>query len=104
MSRQSGHETQNLDTTKKVTLLDFSATWCAPCRAMAPIVDQLAREYSDMACIEKIDIDEQGDLARQMRIQSVPTLIFLKNGQETKRLIGLQDKEILKTNLEAALD
>lgn len=104
MSRLSGHEMQNLDTTKKVTLLDFSATWCAPCRAMSPIVDQLAREYSDTACIKKIDIDEQGDLARQMRIQSVPTLIFFKDGQETKRLIGLQDKEILRTNLEAALD
>lgn len=104
MDRQSVDERPNLDNNKKVTLLDFSATWCSPCRAMAPIVDQLAKEYADTACIQKIDIDEHRDLARQMRIQSVPTLIFLKNGQETNRLIGLQDKNILKKNLEATLD
>lgn len=92
-----------LNSENKVALLDFSATWCAPCRTMSPIIDQLAQEYAEKADIQKIDIDEHNELAKQMRIQSVPTMVLFKDGLETKRLIGLQDKKTLRQNIEAAL-
>ncbi|MFW5819612.1 MAG: thioredoxin, partial [Desulfovermiculus sp.] len=86
-----------------VTLLDFSAAWCGPCKALEPVIGQLTEDYADRAVIKKIDIDHNRDLAVQMGIQSVPTLIVFKDGQEKQRLIGMQSKDVLQKSLDAAL-
>jgi thioredoxin 1 len=86
-----------------VTLLDFSASWCGPCKALEPVIEQLRQSYAGQAVIKKVDIDEHRDLAVQMGIQSVPTLVVFKDGQEKKRLIGAQSKEALQKVLDAAL-
>ncbi|MFP4285567.1 MAG: thioredoxin [Desulfovermiculus sp.] len=86
-----------------VTLLDFSASWCGPCKALEPVITQLSDQYADQAVIKKIDIDSNRDLAVQMGIQSVPTLIVFKDGQEKQRLIGMQRKDALQKALDAAL-
>ncbi|MBS3780458.1 MAG: thioredoxin [Desulfovermiculus sp.] len=86
-----------------VTLLDFSASWCGPCKAVEPVIEQLSQSYAGKAVIKKIDIDQHRDLAVQMGIQSVPTLIVFKDGQEKKRLIGAQSKDALQKALDAAL-
>ncbi|MFP4049262.1 MAG: thioredoxin [Desulfovermiculus sp.] len=86
-----------------VTLLDFSASWCGPCKALEPVIGQLTEDYADRAVIKKIDIDHNRDLAVQMGIQSVPTLIVFKDGQEKQRLIGMQRKDALQKALDAAL-
>jgi thioredoxin 1 len=86
-----------------VTLLDFSASWCGPCKALEPVIAQLNEQYAGRAEIKKIDIDHNRDLAVQMGIQSVPTLIVFKDGQEMQRLIGMQRKDVLQKALDAAL-
>ncbi|MFO7803983.1 MAG: thioredoxin, partial [Desulfovermiculus sp.] len=86
-----------------VTLLDFSASWCGPCKALEPVITQLNDQYADQAVIQKIDIDQNRDLAVQMGIQSVPTLIVFKDGQEKQRLIGMQSKDVLQKAIDAAL-
>lgn len=97
--------TQQLDEliNSGVTLLDFSASWCGPCKALEPVITQLNDQYAGRAEIKKIDIDQNRDLAVQMGIQSVPTLIVFKDGQEMQRLIGMQRKDVLQKALDAAL-
>jgi thioredoxin 1 len=76
-----------------VVLVDFYADWCGPCKMLEPIVEEIAAE-SDAAVL-KVDIDELQDLARDAGVRSVPTLQFYANGEEAKRLIGVQDKDDL---------
>ena len=88
----------------KPVVVDFWATWCGPCMAMAPIVDELALEYSDKAVIGKYNVDEEGDFASSNRIMSLPTILFFKDGKKTAiRLAGSQSKENLKANIEKLL-
>ena len=84
-----------------VILVDFWASWCAPCRAIAPLLDRLAEEFQDRVRIGKLDVDAAGELATGMGIMSIPTLILFSGGKEVKRLVGLQTYETLKTLLEA---
>jgi len=86
-----------------VTLLDFSASWCGPCKALEPVIQQLTESYAGKAEIKKVDIDQHRDLAVQMGIQSVPTLIMFKDGLEKKRFIGMQSKDVLQKALDEAL-
>lgn len=80
---------------KGVTLVDFYATWCGPCKMIAPIVEQLANMVKDKAQIAKVDIDQAKRVAESCQINSVPTLILFKDGKEVKRVVGVKDLEYL---------
>jgi len=86
-----------------VTLVDFWATWCPPCKMQGPIVEQLADDYAGKAKIAKVDVDQNQNLAAQFGIQAIPTLLIMKDGQLQEQLVGLQRKEALATKLDATL-
>ena len=79
----------------KPVLVDFWATWCMPCRMIAPIVEEIAEETAGQAYVGKVNVDEQAELAVRYRVSSIPTLIVFENGQEQRRTVGAQDKEEL---------
>lgn len=76
-------------------LVDFFATWCGPCQSQGPVIEELAKEYEGKVKIGKLNIDEGIELAQNYNVMSVPTLIFFKNGQEIKRLVGFHSKKDL---------
>ncbi len=86
-----------------VTLVDFNASWCAPCRAQDPIVKQLATNFTNKANITSLDIDENREIALKLSIHSIPTLILFKDGKEIQRFIGIQSEETLSQAIENGL-
>ena len=91
---------------KKIELIDFHAEWCGPCKVMNPIINSLMEEYnkdgSDVE-IKKSDIDEETDLVEEYGIRSIPTLVFLKDGEEAGRLVGVQSKDALTNKINELL-
>ena len=85
---------------KQPVLVDFGADWCAPCRAIGPIVDELAAEFQARAIVGKVDVDAQEELARRYRIGSIPSLLFFKDGEIAERLAGVVSKARLAERLE----
>ncbi len=79
---------------------DFSAEWCMPCQKLAPILEELARDYAGRAVVAHIDVDKAYNLARQYQVMSVPTLLFFKNGKVMKSSIGLIPKKSLAATLD----
>ena len=86
-----------------VTLIDFNAPWCGPCRAQEPILNAIGERYNGKAHIAKMNIDNNGDIALALGIQSIPTLILFKNGSEINRFVGLQKAETLNQAMDLAL-
>jgi thioredoxin 1 len=84
-------------------LVDFYADWCGPCRAIAPIVEEIARELSDRLKVVKLDVDQNPQTAMQYGVQSIPTLLIFKNGKEVERLIGYMSKAKLMSKIEPHL-
>ena len=80
-------------------LLDFWATWCGPCRMLSPIVDEIANEVEGNAKVCKINVDEQPELAQQFGIMSIPTLVFMKNGEITAKEVGVRSKQVILDKL-----
>lgn len=78
-----------------ITLVDFHAAWCGPCRMIAPIVEQLAGMVKGKAKIAKVDIDQAQEVTNSLQITSVPTLILFKDGKEVKRVVGVKDLDYL---------
>jgi len=81
-----------------VSLVDFWAPWCGPCKMLSPVIDQLAEDFEGKANICKVNTDEQSDLATEFAIRSIPTLFVVKNGEVVDTVIGAKSKEDL-TNL-----
>jgi thioredoxin 1 len=84
-------------------LVDFSATWCGPCKQLVPIVEDLAKEYAGRAKVVAVDVDQAQQTAMQFGIMSVPTLLLFKGGQTKGQMVGVQTKATLKQRLDALL-
>lgn len=76
-------------------LVDFFATWCGPCQMIAPVISEIAEEYSGKVKVGKIDVDGDPSLAIKYGVASIPTLIIFKNGQVAEKLVGLRSKEAI---------
>jgi len=84
-------------------LVDFWAEWCAPCRMIAPIVEDLAQEYEGKVKVAKVDVDDNSAIANRYGIMSIPTLAIFKGGEMVERLVGYMPKPELKRRLERTL-
>lgn len=89
--------------TGKPMMIDFSATWCGPCKALAPIVEELANEYEGRVVIGKADVDECPELSMRFGIRSVPTVIFFKDGKAVDKSIGAVPKNMLVEKINSIL-
>ena len=76
---------------EKTVLIDFWASWCGPCKMIAPIIEEIANEHPEYT-VGKVNVDDEGELARQFGIMSIPTLVILKGGREVSRIIGYRQK------------
>jgi thioredoxin 1 len=84
-------------------VVDFWAPWCPPCRAIAPILEDLAKEYDGKLSVAKVNVDDEGQLAMQYGIQAIPVLIMFKGGQEVGRVLGARPKGDLKVAFEQVI-
>ena len=85
-------EFEDIIANDNITLIDFYADWCGPCKALSPIIDQVAQEAVGVT-VGKVNVDDERDLAMKYRVRSIPTMIIFKGGKEIERLVGLLPKE-----------
>lgn len=84
-------------------VIDFWATWCGPCRMVAPIIEELAEEYEGKVLIGKCDVDDNDDIVAKYMVRNIPTIVFLKDGKQVDKHVGAGTKEQLKAKIEAML-
>jgi len=84
-------------------LIDFWAAWCGPCRMVAPVIEQLAKELSGKVRVGKLDVDANQATAGRFRVQSIPSLLIFKDGKEVDRVVGAQSKEAILQRLQVYL-
>ncbi|MBO4611960.1 MAG: thioredoxin [Bacteroidaceae bacterium] len=100
----SNENFQELLASGKPLVIDFWATWCGPCKRLAPTIEELATEYEGKANIGKCDVEEDDELAMQFQVSSIPTIVFFNaQGEMVKRLVGLQTKAVLQQQIDALL-
>jgi thioredoxin 1 len=89
----------------EITVIDFWASWCGPCRALAPIIEELSEEYfNSNVTIAKVNVDMEQELAQVFSIKSIPTIVFLKDGEIERTIVGLKSKESIKKYIEEILE
>ena len=86
-----------------LAMVDFWATWCGPCKMLAPVIDSIAGKYGDKAVIAKVDVDANHGLAAKYGVMSIPTVIFFKDGKEIDRKVGVQPAGVYTQTLDANL-
>ncbi|MBI9085320.1 MAG: thioredoxin [Desulfobacterales bacterium] len=86
-----------------VTIVDFNAPWCAPCRAQEPILSKIASQFEGRATVVNVGVDDHRDIARNLGIHSIPTLVIFKNGKEIQRFVGLRPESEISDALEGVL-
>ncbi len=91
------HQTKN-----KLVLVDFWASWCGPCRMMAPVLNDVAKELTGNSHIGKVNIEQYQSLAQKFKVRSIPTLILFKDGKEINRFVGVKSKEFLFQQIKKA--
>ncbi len=84
-------------------VVDFWATWCGPCRAIAPYIEELAKEYDGKIVVGKCDVEENDDIVMEFGVRNIPTILFFKNGEVVDRLVGGQSKSAIQKKFEALL-
>jgi thioredoxin 1 len=98
---------QNFETTiagaEQLVLLDFWATWCAPCKMLKPVIDELAGEYEGRVKIAELDVDANPVTASKFAVLSIPSLILFRGGKPAERIVGYKPKAFLKQRIDAAL-
>ncbi|MFN2465516.1 MAG: thioredoxin [Candidatus Dormibacteria bacterium] len=87
----------------KPVLVDFWAEWCAPCRMVAPVVEQINEDYAGDIKVGKLDVDSSPVISAQLGVMSIPTLILFRDGKPVQRMVGFQPKPSLKSKIDAAL-
>ena len=85
--------------TEVPVVVDFWAPWCGPCKAIAPILEELATELGDDAKICKVNVDNNGEIAQRFEIQAIPTILIFKEGENIDRIVGMTSKEDLKAKI-----
>ncbi|MBE5796076.1 MAG: thioredoxin [Clostridiales bacterium] len=87
----------------KPVLIDFWATWCGPCRMLAPVVEEVSAQYEGQVAVGKVDVDKCPELAKQFRVMSIPTLILFKDGKIVDQKLGFMPKSALEEMIRKAL-
>lgn len=103
MAKVLGKDNFNDTIANGVTLVDFWAEWCGPCRMQLPILEEVSEEIGERATVGKINVDHELELAQRFGVQSIPTLILFKDGEIVDKMVGVQAKETLVDKINKAL-
>ena len=105
MSKYIELTNENFDKTvnEGVSLVDFWAPWCGPCKMLAPVIDELAKDFDGKANICKVNSDEQADLASKYGVRSIPTMLFIKDGEVVDQLIGASAKQVIADKINSLI-
>ena len=90
--------------TDKLSLIDFSAAWCGPCKMLTPVLEKVADDLDDKVSFYHLDVDESPEASSKFGIRGVPTMIVFHNGEEIDRMVGFRDRNALQTQLESLAD